>query len=225
MILNPFILQVIGMWIGLEFAGTFWHICTTSEAACAKFYPKGRLTWRYFFAVESCAFKHCWSGKSILQSLSAFLDIQDTRIVTLYRGVSQKVEFRSTARMNLQKLVGSVQSELCKTCFAKKRKVQLFRSVALFIQICVLLGFNGFWLECSTVPVPTESSAPNFNYVSPWQALHWIYGVPQDSNEVSTSVWIVINKKKPRDAKGEMKKCKNDVYVCIIFYLLLCLFF
>lgn len=64
--------------------------------------------------------------------------------------------------------------------------------------------------------VPPESSAPNFKHVSLWQALHWIYGVPQDSNEVSTSVGI--NKKRRTDAKGEMKTCKNDVlcysYIC-----------
>ena len=116
-----------------------------AHSACAKFYPKGRLTWRYFFAIESCAIKHCWSGKSILQSLSAFLDIQDTRIVTLYRGVSQKVEFRSTARMNLQKLVGSVQSELCKRCFAKKTgKCNCFGVLLCSFRSVFCLGLMSF---------------------------------------------------------------------------------
>ena len=186
MILAPFILRLSIVW--LEKPGTTSH--DLRSWLFVKFYPKGRLTW-WFFVVFFDLESWCYSAEVGVASLFckspfAFLDKQDARIVALYRGVSQKVGFGSTALLNLQKLVGSVQSERCKRCFAKSlESATVWKCCFVHSHLCSFLGFD--W-NAPMLRVPPESSAPN------GQALHWIYGVPQDSNEVSTSVGI--NKKK-----------------------------
>lgn len=104
--------------------GKTWHdLARPQKLVLSSFIRKE--DWRggffvVFFDLESW----CYSAEVGVASLFckspfAFPDKQDARIVALYRGVSQKVGFGSTALLNLQKLVGSVQSERCKRCFAK----------------------------------------------------------------------------------------------------------
>ena len=194
------------VWCELDWKN--WHIRTTSETGFVKFYPKGRLTWWYFvvfFDLESW----CYSAEVGVASLFckspfAFLDKQDARIVALYRGVSQKVGFGSTALLNLQKLVGSVQSERCKRCFAKSLKsATVWKCSFVHSHLCSFLGFD--W------NAPMLAGATWKFSTFPGQALHWIYGVPQDSNEVSTSVGI--NKKK---AKGCQRCWWRRAYIVIL---------